>query len=126
MSLRRLIWPSAWPLLQGSVRAARTAVASLSSPEANVAMAGALQAFALVIQAAKSATASRPAAAVLPTPEARTSAVKWRARSATALAVASRSTRATTAAAAASRTEIGWTSSHASCRALGNDGSATG
>ena len=126
MSFSRLIWPSACPLLQGSVRATRTAGASPSNPEANVAIAGAVQAFAVVIQASNSAAASRPDVAVLPTPDARTSAVKRRARSATALAVASCSTRAITAAATASRAEVGWTSSHASCRALGNDGSTAG
>ena len=83
-----------------------TAVTLPSSPEANVAMAGASQAFALAIQVPNSAMALQPAVAVLPTPEARASAVKWRARSATALAVASRSTQATTATAAASRAEV--------------------
>jgi DNA-binding transcriptional LysR family regulator len=47
-----------------------------------------VQAFAVVIQASNSAAASRPGVAVLPTPEARTSAMKWHARAATALAVA--------------------------------------
>ena len=43
-----------------------------------------------------------------------------------ALAVASCSTRATTATATASSAETGWTSSHASCRALGSAGSPAG
>src|SRR5690606_28080326 len=34
IALRRLIWPSVWPLLQGSSRAARTAARSCSSPSA--------------------------------------------------------------------------------------------
>ena len=126
MSFSRLIWPSACPPLPGSVWAALTAATSPSNPEAKVAIAGAPQTFAVVIQASNFAAALRPEVAVLPTPDAHTSAVKWRARSATALAVASCSTRATTAAAMASRAEVGWTSSHASCRALGSDGSAAG
>ena len=50
MSFSRSIWPSNCPLLQGSVRADRTAAASPSNPEANVAIAGAVQAFAVVVQ----------------------------------------------------------------------------
>jgi hypothetical protein len=57
---------------------------------------------------------ARPSVAVLFTLEARTRAVKRRARPATALAVSSCSTWVTTAAAAASKAMVGWTRSHAS------------
>ncbi len=67
-----------------------------------------------------------PPVAVLFTPEARTRAVKRRARPATALAVSSCSTRVTTAAAVASKTTAGWTRSHASCRAVGSGLPAAG
>ena len=101
---------------------------SASNPEANVAMAGASQLRARVIQAAMSAAASASwsLVTVLPFQAARTGAVKRPARPVIVRAVSSCSTRLTTAASLASHTEGGWTSNHANCRAGGHGASVPG
>ena len=98
MSFDRIFWPCACPLLQGSVRADRTAAASLSNADANIAIAGAAQAFVVMIRRLTQPWHCDPESPSYPRPT--------RARSATALAVSSCSTQVTKATATASRAEV--------------------
>src|SRR4051794_31355497 len=114
INLSRVICPSAWPLLQGVVSAARIAAPSCSSPAANVSRARTPHARASASQVVNATrAASGPTFGLTPHP--RTRAVNRRASPATCAAVGSCSTRATRAASGPDSADGGWTSSQASC-----------
>lgn len=121
-SLRRLICPSARPLLQGLVNAAR--IAAPSSPTANVSTAPMPHARAYASQASSSAMGVAGTAPFCRprTPQARTGVVNRRARPAAILASSFCSTRLTTSASAAFKAVTGWSNRHESCRAAGRFG----
>src|SRR4051794_18133643 len=121
ISLSRVICPSAWPLLQGVVSAARITAPSCSSPAAKVSRARTPDVRASASQAFNATrAASGPTFGLTPHP--RTRAVTRRASPATCAAVGSCSTRATRAASGPASADGGWTSSQASCEGDGNAG----
>src|SRR4051812_47588466 len=90
ISLSRVIWPSAWPLLQGVVSAARIAAPSCSSPAAKVSRARTPDLRASASQVSNATRAASRSTFGL-TPHPRTRAVNRRASPATCAALSSNS-----------------------------------